>query len=87
MVYAEQAVAMARRFGDPELVAYSLRDCSSPFPGPEYAEQRLTIATEILDLPRRRTPQRNWCQRTLAGVGIACSSWEIWRQADAEYDA
>jgi class 3 adenylate cyclase/tetratricopeptide (TPR) repeat protein len=52
MVYAPQAVAMARRLGDPELVAYSLLGMFFTLMGPEHAEQRLAIATEMLDLAR-----------------------------------
>ena len=52
MVYAPQAVAMARRLGDPELVAYSLLGMFFTLMGPEHAEQRLAIATEMLDLAK-----------------------------------
>jgi tetratricopeptide (TPR) repeat protein len=50
MVYAPQAVAMARRLGDPELVAYSLLAMFHALMGPEHAERRLAIATEWRDL-------------------------------------
>jgi class 3 adenylate cyclase/tetratricopeptide (TPR) repeat protein len=52
MVYAPQAVAMARRLGDPELVAYNLLGMIFTLMGPEHAEQRLTMATEILGLAK-----------------------------------
>ena len=52
MVYAPQAVAMARRIGDPELIAYSLLGMFFTLMGPEHAEQRLAIATEMLDLAK-----------------------------------
>ena len=51
VLYAPQAVAMARRFGDPELVAYNLVGLFFTLPGgPEHAEQRFAVATEMLDL-------------------------------------
>ncbi len=50
MVYAPQAVAMARRIGDPELVSYSLLGMFYALSGPEHAEQRLAITTEMHDL-------------------------------------
>jgi len=52
MAYAEQAVAMARRFGDPELVADSLHGMFFALWGPQHAAQRLKIAKETLDLAR-----------------------------------
>jgi class 3 adenylate cyclase len=52
MVYAPQAVAMARRLGDPDLVAYSLMGMFFTLLGPEHAEQRLAIATEMLELAK-----------------------------------
>ncbi len=51
-VYAPQAVAMARRLGDPELVAYSLLAMFLALMGPEHAERRLAIATEWRDLAK-----------------------------------
>jgi class 3 adenylate cyclase len=51
-VYAEQAVAMARRFGDPELIADSLHGMFFSLSGPQHAAQRLEIAKEVLDLAR-----------------------------------
>jgi class 3 adenylate cyclase len=52
MVYAEQAVAMARRFGDPELIADSLHGMFFALAGPQHAARRLDIAKEVLDLAR-----------------------------------
>jgi hypothetical protein len=46
--YAEQAVAMARRLADPELLATSLDAMVWALPGPEHVRQRLTYATEML---------------------------------------
>ena len=43
---------MARRLGDPELVSYSLLGTFFTLMGPEHAEQRLVIATEMLDLAK-----------------------------------
>jgi len=52
MVYAEQAVSMARRFDDPGLIAHSLYGMLSALAGPEHATQRLPVATEMLDLAK-----------------------------------
>jgi len=52
MVYAEQAAAMARRIGDPELIADSLHGMYFSLAGPQHAAQRLNIAKEVLDLAR-----------------------------------
>jgi tetratricopeptide (TPR) repeat protein len=51
-IYAPQAVAMSRRLGDRELIAYSLLAMIFSIVGPEHAEQRLAIATEMLELAR-----------------------------------
>ena len=59
MVYAQQAVAMARRFGDPELIADSLLGMFFALMGPEHAEQRLAIATEMLDLAKAANDTQN----------------------------
>ena len=50
MLYAPQAEAMARRLGGPDLIAYSLLGMFFTLMEPEHAEQRLTIATEMLEL-------------------------------------
>jgi tetratricopeptide (TPR) repeat protein len=46
--YAEQAVAMARRLADPELLATSLDAMVWALQGPEHVRQRLAYATEML---------------------------------------
>jgi tetratricopeptide (TPR) repeat protein len=48
---------MARRLGDPELIAYALVGMLYTLGGPEYAEQRLAIATEVLALARAANAQ------------------------------
>ncbi len=50
MLYAPEALAMARRIGDPELVSYSLLGMFYALSGPEHAEERLAITTEMQDL-------------------------------------
>jgi class 3 adenylate cyclase/tetratricopeptide (TPR) repeat protein len=57
VVYAPRAVEMARRLGDPELIAYALVGMLFTLGGPEYAEQRLAIATEVLALARAANAQ------------------------------
>ena len=52
MAYAEQAVAMARRFDDPELIALSLHGMFFALAGPQHAARRLNIAKEMLDHAR-----------------------------------
>ncbi len=47
--YAEQSVAMARRLGDPGLIAHSLLGMFGALMGPEYAGQRLPVAIEMVD--------------------------------------
>ena len=50
LVYAQQALAMARRLGDPELLATNLQGMIYALQGPEHAQQRLAYATEMLHL-------------------------------------
>ncbi|HKN14590.1 MAG TPA: adenylate/guanylate cyclase domain-containing protein [Candidatus Binatus sp.] len=52
MSYAPQAVAMARRIGDPKLVSYSLLGMFYALSGPEHADERLAITTEMQDLAK-----------------------------------
>ena len=86
MVYAPKAVAMARRFGDPELIAYSLVGMLYALMGPEHAEQRLAIATEMLDLAKAANATRTvataqfWRGYCLLELGDTAG-------ADAEFDA
>jgi hypothetical protein len=49
-VYAEQAVAMARRVGDPTALAFNLDVMLDVPRGPEQTEARLANATEMLRL-------------------------------------
>ncbi len=50
LVYAQQAVAMARRLDDPELLIGNLHMIIFALQGPEHAQQRLTYASEMLHL-------------------------------------
>ena len=43
---------MARRIGDPELIADSLHGMFFALAGPQHAARRLDIAKEVLDLAR-----------------------------------
>jgi tetratricopeptide (TPR) repeat protein len=52
LVYAQQAVAMARRLADPELLAASLEGMIHALQGPERTQQRLAYATEMLHLAK-----------------------------------
>lgn len=51
VAYAQQAVAMARRFDDPAVLAANLRSMLLALQGSEHTQQRLTYATEIATLP------------------------------------
>ena len=52
LVYAQQAVAMARRLADPELLATNLEGMLYALQGPEHCQQRLAYATEMLQLAK-----------------------------------
>ena len=49
MVYAEKAVAMARRYDDPSLLAHSLQAMFYALSRPEQAKQRLIVANQLLE--------------------------------------
>ena len=93
MIYAPQAVAMARRLGDPELIAYSLLGMFYTLAGPEHAEQRLAIATEMLDLAQTANATlevahvmfwRGYCLLELGDVTEADAQFEAYRRAGEE---
>jgi predicted ATPase/class 3 adenylate cyclase len=50
LVHAEQAVAMARRLADPELLAINLQGMIHALRGLEHTQQRLAYASEMLQL-------------------------------------
>ena len=50
---AEDAVAMARRCGDPAVLAYALSTLCDAVAGPEHIETRLALAAEMLGLSSR----------------------------------
>jgi len=86
LAYAPQAVAMARRLGDPELIAYSLVGMFYSLMGPEHTEQRLVLATELVDLAEAAadTPAlidgyfwRGCCMLEL-GIAEAYAGIEAW---------
>jgi tetratricopeptide (TPR) repeat protein len=87
MVYAPQAVAMARRLGDAELVAYSLLGMFFTLMGPEHAEQRLAIATEMCGVPGLGKVQqfeqsapfwRVYCLLELGEMAAADAEFDSW---------
>jgi tetratricopeptide (TPR) repeat protein len=83
--YADQAVAMARRFDDPELLSYSLLGMFFTLMGPDHAEQRLAIATEMRDLAQ----SENSIERIVDGLfWRAFCLYELGevRSADLEID-
>jgi class 3 adenylate cyclase/tetratricopeptide (TPR) repeat protein len=91
--YAQEAVAMARRFDDPELLSYSLLGMFFTLMGPDHAEQRLGIATEMLDLARSENSiermvdglfWRAFCLFELGEVGSADVEIEAWARLAEE---
>ena len=89
MVYAPQAVAMARSFGDPDLVAYSLLGMCYALMGPEHSEARLALTTEVLNLAATAnnsemhadgTWHRGYCLLELGDVAAADREFEAWER-------
>jgi tetratricopeptide (TPR) repeat protein len=89
MLYAAQAVAMARRFGDPNLIAYSLLGMMYALMGPEHSEARLAITTEILDLATTAnnlemhadgTWHRGYSLLELGDVAAADRELDVWER-------
>ncbi|HYL58835.1 MAG TPA: AAA family ATPase [Candidatus Acidoferrales bacterium] len=86
LLYAPQAVAMARRLGDPALIAYSLVGLFFTLPGgPEHADQRLAIATEMLELGKAAN-SANEMSNGLYWRGICLLESGDVTAADAEFD-
>ena len=54
----DEAVAIARRLGDPATIAYALNARYAALWGPENATERLEIAKEVLELARRANDHR-----------------------------
>ena len=88
--YAPQAVAMARRLGDPELIGFSLLGMFYTLIAPEHAEQRLAIATDMLEHTKasddrflwREVPfWRGYCLLELGDTAEADAEFERWGRA------
>ena len=60
LVYAQQAVAMARRLADPELLAANLQGIlhALEYPWPEHLQQRLACANEMLQFAKTANAQQ-----------------------------
>ena len=60
MVYAQQAVDMARRLADPELLAANLQGIlhALEYPWPEHLQQRLACASEMLQFAKTANAQQ-----------------------------
>jgi class 3 adenylate cyclase/tetratricopeptide (TPR) repeat protein len=86
MIYAQQAVDMARRFADPELLAANLQGVVQGLQGPEHVQQRLACATDMLHCATEANAQqlllnaRLWCMYSLLELGDMPAT-------DAEIDA
>ncbi|HEY6418439.1 MAG TPA: adenylate/guanylate cyclase domain-containing protein [Candidatus Binataceae bacterium] len=86
LVYAQQAVTMARRFDDPGLVAHSLLGMFCALMGPEHAGQRLPIATEMLDLAKAANDTEVLAEARWWRAHCLLESGDV-VAADAEIDA
>jgi len=85
MVYAPRAVTIARRFGDPELIAYSLLGATYTLMGPEHSEARLAMTTEILNLATTANNQEIHADGTWHGAYCLLELGDV-SAADREYD-
>jgi class 3 adenylate cyclase/tetratricopeptide (TPR) repeat protein len=85
-VYAPQAVAMARRLGDPDLIANSLIGVFFTLIEPGHAEPRLAIATEILKLGKLANSTQGLCDGVFWRANCLFELGDV-RSADAEIDA
>jgi tetratricopeptide (TPR) repeat protein len=86
VVYAQQAVAMARRLGDPEVLAANLLGMIMALQGPEHTQQRLAYATEELQLARAVNAQELLLEAHWSRVYCLVELGEM-PTADAEIDA
>jgi class 3 adenylate cyclase/tetratricopeptide (TPR) repeat protein len=59
LVYAQQAVTMARRLADPEVLAASLYGMFLALQGPEYLQQRFACASEMLHMAQAANDKQN----------------------------
>lgn len=50
---SQEAIAIARRVGDPEALAYALSSYCDASAGPEHTQERLALASEMVELARR----------------------------------
>jgi len=96
MVYAPQAIAMARRLGDPELISYSLLGMFYSLIGPEHAEERLAMATEMLELAQAANAilqathgmyWRVYCLLELGEMAEADAQIDVWERASQELNS
>jgi class 3 adenylate cyclase len=85
-LYAPQAVAMARRLGDPELIGYCLMGGYFSLLGPDETEARLAIADEALKLARATGSSQGLIDGFYWHLNCLIESGEP-QNADAEIDA
>jgi tetratricopeptide (TPR) repeat protein len=86
LVYAQQAVAMARRFADPELLADNLQGLIYALQEPEHAQQRLTYASEMLQFAQAANAKERMCDAHFWRVLCLLELGDI-PATDAEIDA
>jgi tetratricopeptide (TPR) repeat protein len=86
LVYAQQAVAMARRFADPELLAANLQGLLYALQEPEHAQQRLAYASEMLQLAKAANAKKLQCDAHFWRVLCLLELGDI-PATDAEIDA
>ena len=58
-----EAIAMARRLGDPTVLAHALRSRSAALPGPDRIADRLAAVNELLELRPRIEPRLTYLAR------------------------
>jgi class 3 adenylate cyclase/tetratricopeptide (TPR) repeat protein len=92
-LYAPQAVAMARRYDDPELLSYSLLSQVFTLLEPDQTHQRLTVATEMLKLAKATNDTmrladgffwRAQCLLELGDIAAADQEIEAWARVGEE---
>lgn len=83
---SDEAVGMARRIDDPATLSYALEGRFSAVWGPENAEERLAIATEILDLATKAGEGERIAQGLDFRTVVFIERGEM-ALADAELDA
>jgi tetratricopeptide (TPR) repeat protein len=86
LIYAQQAVAMARRLDGPELLAANLDVMIYVLQGPEHTQQRLAYASEMLQLAKVANARQRLCDALYSRVYCLIELGDM-PATDAEIDA